>query len=368
MRYKVVSLKEHTENIPKIDFERFRKCFNGNPKDCIMLLKKWLRGTKELDAKAIKAVSFQLEDEELETIYKQLTQAERELWRALLMVRIEPSELGEANKYIAAEVIREMVDGTKIKDLELIDLLIGLTDQHILNFVEEKKSQAGILMNLLSPSVVARVMDQLHPIRATELMELSFKFQFSDVKDEFAAFKDVLKTFFKMNSPSPFGSNLCQILPLATPEKEQLIYGQLARTISMEELKKIGYEQIPSAVVGNLPKEFLKLVLTHYPMNKKVRLILSLDDEMQNFLLDAFADKGTTSREMIDLEMTNTKSTPGELNRISLRKAEYWTDFVGVVREFVLKNAEFKNDIEFILLDWFKTLLPETQNNEKKAA
>jgi hypothetical protein len=368
MKYKVVSLKEQSDKAPKIDFVRFQEWLAHDPGECVLLLKNWLSDLKDQDVLALRAVSAQLEDKEIDVIYKQLSLPERERWRLMLNKKIEHSELIEANKYIAAEVIRSMVKGSKIKDLELIDLLISLTDQQILNFIEQKKNEAGILMNLLSPQIVARVMDQLHPIRATELMEQSFLFQFSDITDNFAAFKGTLKTFLKAHSPSPFGANLCQILPLATPEKEKLIYGQLAKTVSVEELKKIAFGQLPSAVVGNLPKEFLKLVLTHYPMNKKVRLILSLDEEKQNYFLDAFADKGTTSREMIDLEITNIKGTPGELKRISMRSADYWSDFVGVVREFVQKNGEFKNDIEFVLIDWFETLSSGQSESAKKAA
>ncbi len=337
------------------NFERLRNFLKTQPKDGMVMIKNWINSANENNQMALRAVAQQLTDEELISLFGGLNDHEREIWSSNLDKFMDDENLAHANQYISEEVVRTMIDPGKLKDIELIDLVIGLPLDIACRYVVERPESGKVFMNLITPQQITKILNRLPEKDANTVLANSLDFDFVGVQDDFAGFKKDLKDFIAIQKQRPFNSKIMQMMGDFNPLKESLLYSFLAKSGLQDEMLKTAKANIPFDCISRLPKEIIKDVMQSYPMVKKVQFLSVCDEEMKQDFLKAFAETGSTARQMLDLEFESLNSDKAGVSRLQLQKDMIVKEFVMFTRQYVVGHKEIEQDVEFAVNDWIQT-------------
>jgi hypothetical protein len=337
------------------NFERLRNFMKSQPKDSTLMIKEWINSSNENNQLALRAVAQQLTDEELITLFSGLNDQERELWSANLDNFLDEENIAKANQHISEEVVRTMIDPGKIKDIELIDLVIGLPIDLACRYVVEKPESGKVLMNLITPAQITKILNRLPEKDANVVLANSLDFDFVGVQDNFVGFKKDLKDYIALQKQRPFNSKIMQMVGDFNPLKETLLYSFLAKSGMQEEMLKTAKGNIPFDCIARLPREIIKDLMQSYPMVKKVQFLSVCDETMKQDFLKAFAEEGSTARQMLNLEFDSLNADKASVSRLQLQKDMVVKEFVVFTRQYVAAHKEIEQDIEFAVSDWIQT-------------
>ncbi len=337
------------------NFERLRNFMKSQPKDSTLMIKDWINSSSEENQLALRAVAQQLSDEELINLFSGLNDHERELWSANLDNFLDEENIAKANQHISEEVVRTMIDPGKIKDIELIDLVIGLPIDLACRYVVEKAESGKVLMNLITPAQITKILNRLPEKDANVVLANSLDFDFVGVQDNFMGFKKDLKDYIALQKQRPFNSKIMQMVGDFNPLKETLLYSFLAKSGMQEEMLKTAKGNIPFDCISRLPREIIKDLMQSYPMVKKVQFLSVCDETMKQDFLKAFAEEGSTARQMLNLEFDSLNADKASVSRLQLQKDMVVKEFVVFTRQYVSAHKEIEQDIEFAVSDWIQT-------------
>lgn len=337
------------------NFERLRNFMKSQPKDSTLMIKEWINSSSENNQLALRAVAQQLSDEELITLFSGLNDHERELWSANLDNFLDEENIAKANLHISEEVVRTMIDPGKIKDIELIDLVIGMPIDLACRYVVEKTESGKVLMNLITPAQITKILNRLPEKDANVVLANSLDFDFVGVQDNFMGFKKDLKDYIALQKQRPFNSKIMQMVGDFNPLKETLLYSFLAKSGMQEEMLKTAKGNIPFDCIARLPREIIKDLMQSYPMVKKVQFLSVCDETMKQDFLKAFAEEGSTARQMLNLEFDSLNADKASVSRLQLQKDMVVKEFVVFTRQYVSAHKEIEQDIEFAVSDWIQT-------------
>lgn len=341
------------------NFERLDRYLEKSSASGTLLIKKWISQLDETNSKALIAVSQQLDQSKIKKVYDGLNDIERAVWSDVVKGFLSPTEINEVNKFISEEVVRDAIAPNIIGDSELIDMLLGVNLCQSILFIDKNQKMAKILLNLLTPKLAAQVLDELDRVDAENLVKESLTFDFDQVSDDFNEFKFILNKFLKDHGPKPFDNKLLQMLPNLNSKKESMIYRILIKDKSVKDIKSVAINNFPSELIHELPKDVLKAIFQDYPIDKKVILLASLDENERENFLNSFADTKSTAREMFNLEYENLTNNEFEMKKINLQKEDYWREFVEYVRKMIHTSPEIKYQLEDLVTDWITRLKSE---------
>jgi hypothetical protein len=350
------------------NFNRFKTMYATTLDSATVLLKKWINQTSDENQNILRAIAQQLSEEELSNLYDNLSSRERDIWKDAMQTFIDDEKIAVANKLISEEVVRDMIGPSVVNDVELIDLLLTIPIDTASKYIQKKGENSKVLMNLLSPQIISKILDQLDEEEALETINLGLDFNFNKVKDDFAAFKRNLTEFMKKEKRRPFNEKIIQMLPEFNPTKEKILYSYLAKSKMKDEMLHVAKGSYPSELITQLPKDFLKAIMQKYEMNKKVMLLASSEQEVKDYLLSTFADKGSAAREMIDLEFEILSNDKIAQERIVNKKDDIWNEFVMFVREMIKNDEEYASDISMIVKSWVERFIKEFNEEESRQA
>lgn len=339
----------------KENFERLRNFLKTQPNESMVMIKNWINTAAEETQLALKGLAQQLSDEELISLFAGLNDQERDKWRSSLDTFLSDEQLFASNRFMSEEVVRTMVDPGKVQDIELIDLVLSLPLDVSCRFVVEKEEQGKILMNLLTPPQITKILNRLSESDGDQVLANSLECDFTAIKDNFAQFKKDLKDYVNVQKHRPFNSKIIQMVGDFNPLKESMLYSLLAKSGMQDEMFKTARVNLPYDCITRLPRELIKDFMQAYPINKKVQFLSVCGDEMKADLLKAFADQGSTARQMLDLEFDNLTSDKATLARLQVQKDLVVKEFVTFVRQYLMSHKETEQDIEFAVRDWIQS-------------
>jgi len=334
---------------------RLRHFIETSNYESMVMVKNWINDPTLSNQMALRAVAQQFSDEELVNIFKSLNDQERDKWKDHLDHFLDDQQLAEANQYISEEVIRTMIDPGKIKEIEVIDLVLNLSLDLACKFVVEKPAQGKVLMNLLNPQTISKIINRLDEAQADKVILNSMTFDFNEVNDNYKSFSADLNEFILNQKRRPFNQKIVQMVSDFNPLKEGLLYTYLAKSGMYEEMLNVAKQFIPFDCVQLLPKEVLKEIMQTYPMNKKVQLLTVCDLDLKETLMNAFADQGSTARQMIDMEFNNLNADKVGLTRLQMQKDGVLKEFIAFVRSYVMANKQVQQDIEPVVKEWIES-------------
>lgn len=346
------------------NFGRLRHFMTTQPQDSMIMVKNWINNPTSENQLALKALAQQLSDEELMSVFKGLNDFERERWKDHLDQFMDDQQLAQANQYISEEVVRTMIDPGKVKDIELIDLVLGLSLDIACKYVAERPEQGKILMNLLTPVHIGKILNKLPEQQAEMVVANSLDCDLSQVSDGFSGFKRDLTVFIAQQKRKPFNAKIMQMVGEFNPLKESLLYNFLAKSGMKEEMMATAKANIPFECIMMLSKDVMKDFMQAYPMNKKVQFLSVCEEDMKTVLLKSFAEDGSSARQMIDLEFDSLNSDKMAVTRLQLQKETIVKEFVMYVRQYLASHKEAEQEVEFAVNDWMQTF--ESQRPDLK--
>ncbi len=340
------------EDLESEDFERFRKLFERSKQDATLLIKRWISFGEEKYKMALKAVAQQLRVEDLSVLFTGLSDKEREKWKDSLDQFMSLELINKTNQFISEEVVRSMIGPSQVDDVELIDLLLTLTEETAVSFIDAHPEESKIIMNLLTPQFSGKILDQLDDDKASELIGQSLEFDFSSITDNYSAFKKVLADFIDSKKRKPFSEKIVQMLPDFNPLKESMLYDFLANSGMKTEILYMARQNFPSELIIEMPGTFLKKALQSYEQDQRITLLASLEDDLKNKLINSFAEEGSAAREMLDMEFEDIENNDIAQAQIKIRKDDMWKDFVIHVRSMAKDDDQFSSEVDMLVQQW----------------
>ena len=361
-------LNELYSTSAKQDFERFRLYYTNSPKETSLLLKRWINLSDSHSKMALRAVAQQLNDDELMNVFHGLENEEREKWKSCLDTFLEEEQIISANRFISEEVMRDLIAPPFIRDFELVNMLLGIDLPSACQFVRENPDDSKILLNLLTPQFVGKILDDLSAHEAEVAIANSLRFDFSQITDDFASFKRTMTIFWSKVKSKPFNQKLLQMLPDFNPSKELMVYEFLAKSKMRDEMAEVASDYFPSELISSLPKELLRNAMQSYPNDKKIQLLFSCGASVRNSLIESFAEEGSASREMVDMEFANLEADDLAKARIKNSKDEIWKEFLNFMRNMIKSNENYRSEVENIVSGWITQMIQRNGNSGNDSA
>ena len=345
-------------------FERFQQCLEQHPDDAINIIRFWINECDEQSILALRAISQLSSSAEMEKLMQGLSDPQRAKWKSVLGKHLESQELITANKHIFQEVIKAFLVPSRIKDGELLNLVMELNSKSCGEFLSKYDDQVGIMMNILSPALIGRIITEVSEQQAENWLMAGTEFKIQDIDRKVPELKNALKAYNASYAPSPFSQRIISMIPSAAPSRELTLYKALAKAGNSGMIVEVAKRNFPSELILALPGQFIKEVIQSYPVAKRVELIYSRSSDLKMTMLDMVAEKGTPARDLMDMELENVKNDPTTAASIEGQAEEIWFEFVKSCRHFLSKNTAYAGLCDQLIKEWSQKLKPRLQGIE----
>lgn len=349
-------------------FIRFQQCLLEHPDNAVDLVRQWLSAEDQNSITGIRAISQQLESKDIEFIMLQLSHGQKEKWKTHLNQHLTNQELKDANRYIFQQVVSALLVPSTIQDGELLNLIVELTPGSTIQFLKKYPQHVPLLMNVLGASMLSKVLEQLDSQSASEWLVRGAEFNQDTLGEMLPELKNDIKTYNNAWE-SPYAKRIMDLIPSAKFAMENSLYETLSKVSTPKKLEEVARKYLPAELVPALPSNIIKDILTAFPMNKRVEIIATRSKEIQETIMDSLATKGSTAREMMDMELDTILKDKMKYQEVLSRQDEIWQSFIDGSRLYLQKNPSYQQTIKDLVVEWarrFESNIKEL--NSKKAA
>jgi len=340
-------------------FDRFQQCLEQQPQEAVNMVRRWINEPEEKYKLILQGISQQATAEQMDRIMLNLSEFQRDQWREFIGKHLDSKDLSEANKLLFYEVIKAFLVPTKIKDSDLLNLIMDLNTTSAVDFLNSYPEQIGIMMNILSPTVINNILSKVNDATVDRWLQEGALFKTQHLEAQLPKLKDALFKFKESHTESPFIQRIISMLSNVEANRETALYRALAKATNSEVVFETAKKNFPSELVIQLPPTLLKEVIQSYPMSKRVEIIASRFEEEQSTLINALADEGTPARDLIDMELENISKDKSLRSSIESRRDHIWEEFISSVRVVINKDPSYNKYKESLIKDWSKSLVKE---------
>lgn len=335
--------------------ERFKSYVSHTEKDAILLVKKWLTEDDKKGKAALKALVQQMDNESLSVIFKHLNEMEKADWKKLLSSPLSKEELATANSYISNQIVQSIIVPSFIDDPETFDMLLQLKPDDVVSLIEKDFDTACLLMNALSLSFINLVLDKCDQNLQEKIVSQSMSVTPKMIADNQEKIKSALRNFVHKEEPKPFLDVVRQLIPKSNPEFEDVLFTNLINSIPRDEAEKVIAGNFPAILIPKLPEQFLKNILSTYPLKRKVHMLLSIDEEQKETFMGLFAPEGSKAFDMLQLEFETLARDEMEMDNVKAKSKENWKDFVVYSRDMIKKDKQYSNQVKVLLSEFIES-------------
>lgn len=332
--------------------ERFKYYIKNTPKDAVLLIKKWIRENDKNSKSALRALVQQMDNDILKTVFSSLSEEERSSWRGLLDKPLASTELARANDFISNQIVQSVIVPELIDDPETYDLILKLTPEQVALMVEQKPEISAVLMNALSLTFVSEVLSSCKESQRENIINMSVNISPSDVIKNQDALKQTLSEYVDVKESKPFVQKILKLVSVSTPELEGTLFKAIANNVNADVLLETARNNFPAELISELPVPFLKSILSSYPLDKKIKMLLSIDDELQGTFVNIFAPEGSKANDLVSVEFESYERDERRMEEIQDNKAQNWHDFVLYTRKEIQSDKVYSKEISDLLHDW----------------
>lgn len=304
---------------------------------------------------ALEYIRSLMHSEDIQSVVTHLNDSDRTNWRNSIGREKTIKDPAKLMNYIKGEMTRAFIAAKPLVDPEIIELTLKLKTHDVARFCQTFEANAGELLNLLNPTFISKVLDQLPLEKATNLLQSAF--DTSTIGQ--VSLKKNLQTFVSRAHKNSMAVKLLKVLDGIDPKKEKMIYRHVLKVSSTEELVEIAARNCPLEVLWYLPKSSLNEVLQAYPLSKKARFFVSLDADKKKQFIDASSSDGSSARQMIDMEIRQIESDPADLKRCLAQKDVLLLEFLKYFKECTRNNEQVLSDVKLACHQWFTQLSDE---------
>ncbi|PIK14830.1 hypothetical protein [Halobacteriovorax sp. JY17] len=336
--------------------ERFKSYSKTSAKDAALLVKGWLQLNTKQSQSALRALVQQLENVDLSEVFSMLTDRERNEWKDLLNKPLSTAELASANKYISNEVVQRIIIPNVITDPETYDLIIRIRPEQVSELIEKKPEISSVLLNVLNTTFLNKVLSHCDEEKRGKIVDSAFEVREQDIINSQDKLKEVLQEYVQTFDKIPFIDKVITILPDASLDIELSLYEKLHKNTSVKRIKEVGMLSFPSFLIERFDEKNLKAILSEYDLEKKVKMLLTADEDIKKKFMDIYAPSGSKANDLLSLEFENYEKDERELEKLMNDKDAHWKSFVDYVRKRIVKDKELLNAAEEAIDTWTHSL------------
>lgn len=293
--------------------------------------------------------------ETFKAIAQGFTDTEKVSWQSVVGKAKTIKDPEKVMSFIKERLLKSLIATGPMVDAEAWELSLNLKNNDVIRFCKTYKAEGGMLLNILDSTFISRLIDSLPQAEAVALMEQAMNCEMRSAQ-EGVNFKNALKDFVAKSRNNSFPSKMFKALSSIDPAKEKLVYRHLLQSYSSQDLVVAAAQNCPLDLLSYVSNSFYQEVLSAYPLNKKVRLLLCLDEEMKNRMIDASAPTGSSAREMLNMEMKQIEDNPMDLKRCQVQKAASINEFLTFVRGHLGTNPALQSEIKVAAIEWLNGL------------
>ncbi len=345
--------------------QRFEKFWSYNKQEALVFLKNVLGESSKESQLALTALAQQLDNDVLREIFSLMSEQDRSNWKDKIQSFLTPEDLKRADTYISEKVVSEMIVPSAIKDPELVSLIMNLSPEQGVHFVQSNPEYGAILLNLMNTQYSSNILAKLTPEESIAVLEKGLHYSPVDFIKKADDFKMMLSGYEVGLKKLPFGHKLIDMLDKVDAQKEEIIFATLAKADDPELLKKALKAYFPSSQIKRLPKNFMRVVINKYSLQSKVELLMSVDKKLREHLLEIFAKQGSTARDLMDLEFKNLKENAALKKKMVDQKDEIWKSFMTHLRGFISGDDIYRAEIDKVLNSYSEKLVNGSADPKK---
>ncbi len=316
-----------------------------------------ISGSKEAIL-SLEYMTLLMPTEDMKSVVGSLNDLDRHTWMATVGQEKQIPDPAKLMGYIKGEMLKSFMATRPLVDPELLELTLKLKLHDVLKFTELHPASSGELLNLLNPAFISKVLDK---VDITKMEKILIAAVDSDLSPAAAGtLKNHLKSYLTLNQKNSLAPKLLKVLEGVEPDKEKIIYASMLRSASSDDLIETAVKNCPLEVVWLLPKSALNDILSVYPLQKKARLLVGLEESERQVLLEASSSEGSSARQMIDMEMKQIEENTLEFKRCQSQRTHQLHDFLKFLRQHSQTNEQILSDIRMSCLIWFSQLAEKT--------
>lgn len=341
------------ENLLVNGVERFETFLKNQKNEAILMIKKWINSKSDDEVIALRGIVQLLNNDDLIIIFNSLHQQERDSWKSILGESLTDSEIDTANKFIGAEIVKDILVPSEIDDVEAADLLLKMSPESAANFVKDDPSLGKIVLNSMSDGFVAKIFEHMTEDEIDVAVQSSVDYQKEEVADKMLDFKGKLAQYQESEQLLPFVTKLIGLIKVSKPSNENPLFKALASNVrDIKKISEVAVASFPAILIDRIPADILKNILTQYPMVKKVELVLSISQEKRQFYTDLFAPVGSKALDVLELEIEKARGDIQVMRKVSDNPDDAWNEFVLYARQFIKSDKNNQNIFENLVTSW----------------
>ena len=348
---------------------RFREYSEISSAEAIILIKRWIAEFTDAGQKSLKALVQRMEVQELEKIFTELATSEKKRWQALMNEPLSAQDLAMANDYISNQIVQNIILPSFMDDKEVFAMIYQLTPEQVVKLIAKNKKAGAALINVLNTTFVMDVFKKCPSDMKIGLVNQAMRLKPEDIKASQDDLKFELTKFINKQAEVPFFDKIALLIPTSVEIGfEKHLYELLAKEKAYGIAKELSAKYFPASLIPSMPEVMVKELLQNYPLQDKVNLFLTLEDDLRDELMAIFAPAGTKAHDMLHMEFENIKADETEYERVKSSKDEYWRDFVAYVRTKVKGNKLYANQTQSIVNEWIEGIFNSGSRANLKAA
>lgn len=321
--------------------ERFENYFDKSPEGATFLIKKWINSGTDEEKKALYLLVKSLENKTLVQIFERITLKERETWKQTLNeIKVQDFDAVASDQFINAQVVEEMIVPNMIDDQDLQEILMNLSDANAAQFIKGEQQLGAYLIELLSNKRVSSILNFMEPVFVKKLLKSASTITREDIQTKIDEMKMALEPFAKSNKENSLIQKICELIPLSSSHNDEALFESLREESATTAIKRMAQKYYPSFLLRELPEKNINALLANYPHQKKAQLIFTLDEMTKEHFLSSLGEKGSTIREMIEIEMENFEMDQENASKLEAQKGQIWEDFVVHARKIISSSFE----------------------------
>lgn len=331
---------------------RFEELMDRSLQDAILLVKKWIKLGGDNEKLALGCLVHELDHVKLQLLLSKISSEEKNIWRGALASGFDEAHMAVAQRYIANQIITDIMNDSSFDDPELGELLLQISPDRAAMIIKKHPEMGQILFNVSSADFVNQVILQLDEVEVESVISDSANYNPTSLASNIENYKKIFKDHIGKRPYVPFMNRIPELFPFALGDKEKLLLDSLVEGGRIDEAKKLAISYCPSSVVEHLPIPFIKECLQQYPLAQKVEMLLALDPILRDKYIAIHAPHGSKAFELLDIELESRRRDEIYMRKIVFNKHTTYKAFVDFVRGKIKVNKQYREEIEETISHW----------------
>jgi hypothetical protein len=335
--------------------DRFCLYLEKSTDQAINLVKKWITISSKQSEATLFILSESLSVDELYKIFVKLNANERQKFKSLMSEYFSVSNKTQADKYLAQQVLEDIMSVNMIEDKELQKLLLEISPLNAARLANEHIEEGAQLINLVGSDFLGKMFIHLDADKSDAIYEKALSLKEDDLKNDFTTLKNKLENYVVTVYRNPFERSVVEVMHELDYISSEKLLDVLISKKQFEIIEDIIKASFPVRLIELLPDVVFKGVFKTMNTKSKVEVILSFQESKRVNFLDKVAKSGTKGRELLDFEIKQSLNNAEFMENIEENKQSIYGGFIETIRQ----NIKTDEDIQVIAYKLARTWLED---------